>query len=81
MGMKPGLHRGDKTQSELSESRVLRRWFECERQEVTGEWIKLYNELYDLYATKYPFSLAQQPNLGLGHFSFRLLDHIQFRLL
>jgi len=79
--MKPGLRRGDKSQSELSESRVLRRRFECERQEVTGEWIKFYNVLYDLYATKYPFSLVQQPNLGLGHFHVRLLDHMQFRLL
>jgi hypothetical protein len=40
MGIKPGLHLGDRTQIELSESRVLRRWFECEGQEVTGEWIE-----------------------------------------
>jgi hypothetical protein len=81
MGMKPGLHCGDKTQTELSESSVLRRWFECERQEATGEWIKLYNEVYDLYAMKYSFSLVQLPSLGLGLFNFRLLDHTQFRLL
>jgi hypothetical protein len=81
MGMKPGLHHGYKTQTELSESRVLRRWFECDRKEMTGESIKLYNELYDLFATKYPFFVMQHPNLGLGHFNFRLLDHIQFRPL
>jgi hypothetical protein len=48
--------------TELSESRVLRRWFECERQEVTGEWIKLYSELYDLYAMKYHFSWRNSPD-------------------
>jgi hypothetical protein len=34
----------------VSESRVLRRIFGPERDEVTGEWKKLHNEeLYDLY--------------------------------
>jgi len=81
MGMKSGLHHGDRTQTELSEGRVLRRWFECERQEATGEWMKMCNEIYDLYVKEYPFSLVQQPNLGLGHINFRVLEHIKFRPL
>jgi len=33
------------------ENRVLRRIFEPQRDEVTGEWIKLYKELNDLYSS------------------------------
>jgi len=33
------------------ENRVLRRIFGPERDEVTGEWRKLYNELSDLYSS------------------------------
>ena len=32
------------------ENRVLRRVFGPKRDEVTGEWRKLHNELSDLYA-------------------------------
>jgi hypothetical protein len=36
------------------ENRVLRRIFGPKRDEVTGEWKKLHNELHDLYSsTKY----------------------------
>jgi hypothetical protein len=31
------------------ENRVLRRIFGPRRDEVTGEWRKLHNEIYDLY--------------------------------
>jgi hypothetical protein len=33
------------------ESGVLRGMFGCKRDEVTGEWRKLYNELNDLYCS------------------------------
>jgi hypothetical protein len=36
----------------VSENRVLRRIFGPRRDEMTGEWIKLYNEeLNDLYSS------------------------------
>jgi hypothetical protein len=38
----------------VSENRVLRRIFGPKRDEVTGEWRKLYNgELHDVYSTSY----------------------------
>jgi hypothetical protein len=33
------------------ENRVLRRIFGPKRDEVTGEWRKLHNELHDLYSS------------------------------
>jgi hypothetical protein len=33
------------------ENRVLRRIFRPKKDEVTGEWIKLHNELHDLYSS------------------------------
>jgi hypothetical protein len=33
----------------MFENRVLRKIFGPKRDEVTGEWIKLHNELHDLY--------------------------------
>jgi hypothetical protein len=44
----------------VSASRVLRTSLEHERKDVTGEWIKLYNELYNLYIIKYYFSSVVQ---------------------
>jgi hypothetical protein len=46
------------------EKRVLRRIFEPKRDEVTGKWRKLHNELNDRYAS--PFYLGDQIENGKG---------------
>jgi hypothetical protein len=45
-------HKEGKSKVRVLENRVLRRMFRPKRDEVTGEWRKLYNEeLNDLYSS------------------------------
>jgi hypothetical protein len=42
----------EKRRLRVFENRVLRRNFGLKKDEITGEWIKLYNEeIYDLYSS------------------------------
>jgi hypothetical protein len=42
------------------ENRVLRRIFRLERNEVTGGWRRLHNEVHDLYTS----TVIRRPNEG-----------------
>jgi hypothetical protein len=56
------------------ENRVLRRIFGPKRDEVTGEWRKLHNEvLYDLYFPPSIIRIIKSRRMGwAGHFSHSL---------
>jgi hypothetical protein len=52
MGVKLGLILGKEDKVRVFENRVLRRIFGIRKDEVTGDWKKLYNEeLYNLYTS------------------------------
>jgi hypothetical protein len=66
------------------EDRVLRKIFGPKKDEVTGDWRRLYNkELYDLYSTPiiiiiFFSPMARQPLGGLGRLIFRGFTITQF---
>ena len=52
----------------MFENRVLRRIFGPKRDEVTGEWRKLHNELNDLYCSQNSIRMIKQRSMRwTGH--------------
>ena len=62
-------HNVGETQARMLENRVLRRIFGSRREEVTGEWRKLYNnELNDLYCSQNIIRVIKSRRMGwAGH--------------
>jgi hypothetical protein len=51
MGVKLGLSLTEERRLRVFENRMLRKLFGPKRDEVTGEWRKLYNEGLNLYSS------------------------------
>jgi hypothetical protein len=70
----------EKRRLRVFENRMLRRIFGLKRDEVTGEWRKLYNEelndMYDLYLYLYKLKLSCKS----AYSSKTLLELLSFKL-
>jgi hypothetical protein len=58
----------DEQRLRVFENRVLRRIFGCKRDEATGEWRRLHNELNDLYSSPNVVWVIKSRRMGwVGH--------------